>query len=1374
MAYSTLRRKEKLDSFRKRSIMLNKKIFKKVGSIALAMAVVVSSITYSPEKVKASVTMEQGTNGWNLVWSDEFDQNVGGGVDGSTWNYDTGHGYSGWGNNEVQNYTTSTNNVYITNMSDAVDGKALAIKAKRENGEITSGRIRSDGKFYGRYGRYEARIKMSGGMRNGVWPAFWMMGNNTGLQWPSCGEIDIMEHRNQERDIIGTIHWGDPGNGHLWYGSETGGGFGQVNSMDDWHTYAVEWFNNGMKFYLDGQCYETLYYSAQNQQEEFNRAHYLLLNLAIGSNNSPFTKGITVDGNWQESTMFVDYVRVYQGNDGEFQRNKTKQGQVATQAPEPYTACTRNAEQDLGFWHYYVGDWANANARYEGGKTQNDPLTFLVKDKSTGEWGMQVLTDEIAVEQGQEYEYSVTVNSNKASGEVLFKNDKGDQNLGTKNLVKGDTVYSGTFKPSQNVAKFVFKLDNVEAGTTLKFKNFSLKKKQVQTQAPTQAPEPYTACVNNAEQDLGFWHYYIGDWANASARYDGGGTQNGQFLLYVKNKSTGDWGVQVLTDEISVEEGQEYEYSVTVNSNKASGEVLFKNDKGDQELGRKNLVNGDTVYSGTFRPAQNIVKFAFKLDAVEAGTTLKFKNLTLKKKQVQTQAPTTVKPTQAPTTVKPTQAPTQKPTQATGTNVDYDKVEFLGDGAQGGALSNTYKAVIVSGDINGVVNIQSKDGISGIYTQIADANIGKTTVNGKEVSEKIEGAGMWINIADLTKKDNEVIIYNADGSQKGVLRIYNKNGTDDGQPATQAPTTAKPTQAPTTKQVTTAAPTTVKKEVPAKPTGLVKVGKNEFQWNPVDKADIYYIYMNGEKIGEINSTMLVVTGFPSNGKYTLGVTAVNNDGESEMATLEFNYDENETTAQPTQEPTSVKPTQTPTTEKATTQAPTTQAPTTAKPTQAPTTQKVTQAPTTQKITQEPTTQEPTTQAPTQKPTTIQDLFPLNPTEVTVSNGLVLWNASARATGYEVFVDNIKVGETSATYYALSDLAAGEHSVSVRAVNNYGKSGFETTTYTVEVKTTEVVTTQKITQEPTTQQVTQAPTQTQEVTAKSDYKSLSDDVWSNNGNWSIYAAYWGGAGAKASIKESGDLLSIKLDEINGAEWSVQALNDVSGLEKGKEYKYEIVLNSTKDITVQTKENNSNSELISNDLIAGKTQTVTGTFISSGDVASVLLELGKGGESDAVVNIVSVKVVEVVKATENNTTQQVTSNEATTEVATQPSTQLTTQVATTKNGSDKAPTVAKASVKKATKKKSAKKIKITLKKITNASGYQVQISKSKKFKKVLVKKTIKKLKLVKKAVFTVKSSKIKNKKKLWVRARAYIVFNGKVIYGSWSKAKKAKVK
>ena len=66
--------------------MLNKKIFKKVGSIALAMAVVVSSITYSPSKVKASVTMEQGTNGWNLVWSDEFDQNVGGGVDGSTWN----------------------------------------------------------------------------------------------------------------------------------------------------------------------------------------------------------------------------------------------------------------------------------------------------------------------------------------------------------------------------------------------------------------------------------------------------------------------------------------------------------------------------------------------------------------------------------------------------------------------------------------------------------------------------------------------------------------------------------------------------------------------------------------------------------------------------------------------------------------------------------------------------------------------------------------------------------------------------------------------------------------------------------------------------------------------------------------------------------------------------------------------------------------------------------------------------------------------------------------------------------------------------------------------------------------------------------------
>ncbi len=463
-----------------------------------------------------------------------------------------------------------------------------------------------------------------------------------------------------------------------------------------------------------------------------------------------------------------------------------------------------------------------------------------------------------------------------------------------------------------------------------------------------------------------------------------------------------------------------------------------------------------------------------------------------------------------------------------------------------------------------------------------------------------------------------------------------------------------------------------------------------------------------------------------------------------------------------------------TTQKQTTAQVTTQRQTTAQVT----TQKQTTA---QVTTQRQTTQQVTTQKATEVQTSIQDLYPGKPSGLVVTNGVLIWTGANNATEYEVYIDNNKAVETIATYFTLPKLPAGHHTLSVRSSNTYGKSAFESIGYDVaeEITTQKQTTAQVTTQAQTTQQVT-----TQEVTTKSEYVALEDNAWNNKGNWSIYAGYWAGAGAKASVKEGGQTLSLKLDEINGALWSVQARNVVSGLESGKEYKYEVLVNSSKDITVQSKEENSDSELIAKELKAGVTDTLTGTFTSKGDAASVLLELGSGGKTDAVVNVISVRVVEVVKDIEPNTqevtTEQVTTQEVTTqEVTSQEATsEVATQVVTTKNTTPVVtnPTVAKAKVKKATKKKAAKKIKITLKKIANATGYQVQISKAKKFKKkkILVKKNIKKLKLVKKAVFTIKHKKIKNKKKLWVRARAYVLANGKLVYGKWSKAKKAKVK
>ena len=134
------------------------------------------------------------TTGWQLVWSDEFNGAAGTPPDPTKWNYDLGA--NGWGNGELENYTNSTDNAFQ-------DGNGnLVIRAIRDSsGHFTSARLQSgspgasthtaDGNW--QYGLVEARIKLPFG--HGVWPAFWMLGENIGtVNWPACGEIDIMEN----------------------------------------------------------------------------------------------------------------------------------------------------------------------------------------------------------------------------------------------------------------------------------------------------------------------------------------------------------------------------------------------------------------------------------------------------------------------------------------------------------------------------------------------------------------------------------------------------------------------------------------------------------------------------------------------------------------------------------------------------------------------------------------------------------------------------------------------------------------------------------------------------------------------------------------------------------------------------------------------------------------------------------------------------------------------------------------------------------------------------------------------------------------------------------------------------------------------------
>lgn len=248
----------------------------------------------------------QTTPAWSLVWADEFAQADGSSPDSSKWTFDLGG--NGWGNNELETYTSRTNNARI-------EGGQLIIEARQENftgtdgipRNYTSARLKTKGKASWAYRRIEARIKIPRGQ--GIWPAFWTLGANIdSVGWPNCGEIDIMENIGAEPSIVhGTIH----GPGYSG-GNGIGGPYtlpGGAAFADDFHVFAVEWETNRIRWYMDDHQYFTVTPAniPNGTQWVFTQPQFLLLNVAVGGNWPGNPNGTTVF----PQRMTVDYVRVY-------------------------------------------------------------------------------------------------------------------------------------------------------------------------------------------------------------------------------------------------------------------------------------------------------------------------------------------------------------------------------------------------------------------------------------------------------------------------------------------------------------------------------------------------------------------------------------------------------------------------------------------------------------------------------------------------------------------------------------------------------------------------------------------------------------------------------------------------------------------------------------------------------------------------------------------------------------------------------------------------------------------------------------------------------------------------------------------------------
>jgi len=245
-----------------------------------------------------------------LIWSDEFNND--GPIDNVKWFHQTQlpNGYS-WFNGELQHYTNRIDNSFV-------DNGMLKIVAKKESfadqgfvKDYTSARLNS--KFAFQYGKIEVRAKLPIG--SGTWPAIWMLGKNINengaywknqgfgtTSWPECGEIDIMEHWGRNQNFVqSAMHtpssYGD---------TQNKGGRTIPTVSNDFHIYTLEWSAEKMVFKIDDvihYIYDPVNKNSQNWP--FDAEQYLLLNVAIES---------VIDPNFTESTLEVDYVRIFQEN----------------------------------------------------------------------------------------------------------------------------------------------------------------------------------------------------------------------------------------------------------------------------------------------------------------------------------------------------------------------------------------------------------------------------------------------------------------------------------------------------------------------------------------------------------------------------------------------------------------------------------------------------------------------------------------------------------------------------------------------------------------------------------------------------------------------------------------------------------------------------------------------------------------------------------------------------------------------------------------------------------------------------------------------------------------------------------------------------
>ena len=316
---------------------------------------IATALLVSPLAMAASSQNGTGeTDGYKLVWQDLFDANE---LNLQRWNIEVNG--DGGGNNELQYYTDRTDNVRVGD--DGKGNGCLILTAKKEvygGRQVTSGRITSKNKIAFKHGKVEAAIKLPK-TANGLWPAFWMMGNDYDqVGWPRCGETDIMEFGNatgiqngtQDRYFNGACHWGQSWENHPNYARAV---TYQYSLQDDeFHIFTLIWDEEKVAMYVDldkypdAEPYYIMTIPATNDTNSpgyyFHKENFILFNLAVGGNFPGIwdINQITAlnESNDYQASMYVNYVKIYQKGTADESSTFLEKGDMGDAGVETVTA----------------------------------------------------------------------------------------------------------------------------------------------------------------------------------------------------------------------------------------------------------------------------------------------------------------------------------------------------------------------------------------------------------------------------------------------------------------------------------------------------------------------------------------------------------------------------------------------------------------------------------------------------------------------------------------------------------------------------------------------------------------------------------------------------------------------------------------------------------------------------------------------------------------------------------------------------------------------------------------------------------------------------------------------------------------------------